>query len=250
MADLFRRYNHGVTTKPGKPSDMPIVDHLRDLRVRLAKALIALTVTTLASFVLAERIIRIIAVPVGGLEQLQSIEITENVGVFMRVSLLSGFILALPFILYQVVRFVLPGLEKKETRGLMLAIPAATLLFLAGVAFSYFIMLPKALPFLTEFLGVRTTPRLSNYMNFVTSLLFWSGVSFEAPLVVLILARMGLVTAGALARQWRVAVVVIAVIAAIVTPTIDAVTMGLMMLPLLALYALSIVLAWAVQPKG
>lgn len=228
---------------------MDIVEHLRDLRWRLAKALLALVATTLGSFAVAERIIRVMALPVGGLEHLQSIEITENVGVFMRVALLSGFILALPFILYQVVRFVLPALKKKEARGLLLAIPAATLLFLAGVAFSFFIMLPKALPFLTDFLGVTTTPRLSSYINFVTSLLFWSGVSFEAPLVILILARLGLVTAGALARQWRVAVVVIAVVAAFVTPTVDAVTMGLMMLPLLALYVLSVLLAWAVQPR-
>lgn len=238
-----------MVKKAATAADMDIVEHLRDLRWRLAKALLALVATTLGSFAVAERIIRVMALPVGGLEHLQSIEITENVGVFMRVALLSGFILALPFILYQVVRFVLPALKKKEARGLLLAIPAATLLFLAGVAFSFFIMLPKALPFLTDFLGVTTTPRLSSYINFVTSLLFWSGVSFEAPLVILILARLGLVTAGALARQWRVAVVVIAVVAAFVTPTVDAVTMGLMMLPLLALYVLSVLLAWAVQPR-
>jgi len=220
------------------------------LRSRVLKALLALILTTLASFALAERLIHFIARPVGGLDRLQSIEITENVGVFMRVSLLSGFILALPFIFYQIIAFVLPGLEKKEARWLVWSVPAASLLFLAGVAMSFLVLLPTALPFLTQFLGVTTTPRLSNYINFVTSLMFWSGVGFETPLVALVLARMGLVTAGALARQWRVAIVLIAIFAALVTPTVDAVTMGLMMLPMVLLYVLSIGLAWLAQPKN
>ena len=97
-------------------------------------------------------------------------------------------------------------------------------------------MLPTAIPFLISFLGVTTTPRISNYIQFVTTLMFWVGVSFETPLVIFLLAKMRLVTAGALIRQWRIAIVVIAVLAAVITPTGDPVNMALLMAPLMALY--------------
>ena len=115
---------------------------------------------------------------------------------------------------------------------------------MAGVAFAYFVMLPTALPFLIEFLGIRTTPRLSNYFNFVTNLLFWIGMSFETPLFVFVLARLKLVTARGLARQWRIAVVVIAILSAVITPTPDPINMGLLMLPLFLLYWLSVFMAF------
>jgi sec-independent protein translocase protein TatC len=228
---------------------MDIWGHIGELRTRLLKALIALILTTMVSFAITQYFIRLLAVPVGGLGNLQSIDVTENIGVFMRVALLSGFILAMPVIVYQLIAFVMPGLENNEKRWLLLAIPAATFLFLCGVAFAYFIMLPSAIPFLTTFLGVKTTPRLSNYIGFVTNLLFWIGVSFEMPLLVFVLAKLRFVSAGMLARQWRVAIIVIAVIAAFVTPTVDPVNMGLMMLPLMVLYVLSIIMAKIARPR-
>lgn len=222
---------------------MGIWEHVAELRTRLLKALVALVLGVLVGFLITEQMIFWLAQPIGGLDKLQSIEVTENISVFMRVSLLGGFILAFPVIFYQIMAFVLPGLNKNEKRWLLLSIPLATLLFVSGVLFAYFVMLPTAIPFLTEFLGVRTTVRLSNYVNFVTNLLFWIGISFETPLVVFILAKFRIVNAGMLARQWRVAVVVIAVLAAVVTPTVDPMSMGMLMLPLFVLYLLSILLA-------
>lgn len=226
------------------PAAMSLWEHLEELRGRLLKGLIALGLTTSISFAFGERLIAILARPIGGVDKLVSIEVTENIGVFMRVSLLAGFILALPYILYQVVAFVVPGLTPRERRGLFIAIPAASALFIVGVLFAYFVMLPAALPFLISFIGIRTTPRLANYYAFVTNLLFWIGVAFETPLVVFVLARLRLVTPGVLARQWRLAVIVIAVLAAVITPTPDPVNMTLLMLPLLALYGLSVLLAF------
>jgi Sec-independent protein secretion pathway component TatC len=118
------------------------------------------------------------------------------------------------------------------------------LMFLAGVFFTYKVMLPTAIPFLISFLGVTTTPRISNYIQFVTTLMFWVGVSFETPLVIFLLAKLRLITAGALIRQWRIAIVVIAVLAAVITPTGDPINMALLMAPLLALYLISILLAF------
>ena len=224
--------------------EMTIWDHLGELRNRLFIALITLVVTTLISFIFADRFVQWLTIPVGGLQNLIAIEVTENISVFMKVSLLSGFILALPFILYELLAFVMPGLTDSERRWVKISIPLASVFFLIGVAFCYFVMLPSAIPFLVSFLGVRTTPRLSNYIGFVTNMMFWIGISFELPLLVFILAKLKIVNAKMLARQWRIAVVVIAVVAAIVTPTPDPVNMSLLMAPLFVLYLLSIFFAF------
>jgi sec-independent protein translocase protein TatC len=225
--------------------EMTIWEHLGELRNRLFIALIALLVTTLISFIFADRFIQVLAIPMpGGLQSLLAIEVTENISVFMKVSLLSGFILALPFILYELLAYVLPGLTDSERRWVLISIPLASVFFLVGVAFCYFVMLPAAIPFLTGFLGVKTTPRLSSYIGFVTNMMFWIGISFELPLLVFILAKLKIVNAKMLLKQWRVAIVVIAVVAAIVTPTPDPVNMSLLMAPLFVLYMLSILFAF------
>ena len=222
---------------------MELFDHLRELRKRLFISLIAMVIGSGISFVFAQQIITLLAVPIGGVDKLVAIEVTESLGVFMRVSLLSGFIIALPVILLQIIAFLSPGLMPSERRWLKIFIPFATLLFIGGVAFNFFVMLPAALPFLVEFLGIKTTPRLSNYIEFVTGFMFWVGISFELPLFMYILARLRFVSARMLLRGWRYALVIIAVASALITPTGDPINMGLMMLPLAVLYLLSIVLA-------
>ncbi len=223
---------------------LPILEHINELRRRLLIALISLFFTIGISLFFTEKLIHILTGPIGGLQVLQSIDVTENLGVYMRVALLSGFILDFPIIIYELLRFILPGLNKKEKRFVAYSIPFTTIFFLAGVAFAFFVMLPTALPFLMKFLGVTTVPRLSSYISFVTSLLFWIGVSFETPLFIFILAKFNIVTAGMLLKGWRYAIVIIAVMAAMITPTVDPVNMGLLMLPLIILYFISILFAF------
>ena len=223
---------------------LSVWDHIGELRSRLLKAMGALVITTAASFFgLASYALDFLAGPVGGLENLVAIEVTESVGVYMRIALLSGFIIALPLIVYQILAFVVPGLYENEKRWLFSAIPIATLLFIAGVAFSYFVMLPAALPFLLGFLDVQAMVSINRYIQFVTNMMFWIGVAFETPLVVFILAKLNIVTPSMLLKQWRFAVVIIALIAAMITPTVDPVNMGLLMLPLFAIYMLSVLFA-------
>ena len=222
---------------------MLLVDHLEVLRRHLFRALIVLIGTTALSFVFASRILDLLARPVGGVEALQSIEVTESIGTFMRVSLLTGFVLAFPYILFELFAFVNPGLKRAERRLVLFAIPFSFLLFAAGIGFTYFVLLPTALPFLLSFMGVTTVPRPSNYVRFVTSLMFWIGVSFQFPLVIYVLAGLGFVNARSLARNWRFAIVGIAVLAAAATPTVDPVNMALVMAPMIVLYLISIVLA-------
>jgi sec-independent protein translocase protein TatC len=116
-------------------------------------------------------------------------------------------------------------------------------LFITGVAFTWYIMLPAAVPFLINFLGITTQVRPLNYFSFATSIMFWIGLSFEMPLVVMFLAKLKLVKASQLIQYWRHALVAMAVVAAMITPTVDPVNMGLVMLPLSLLYIVSIILA-------
>ena len=224
-------------------NEMGVWDHIDELRGRLVKAVAALVIGMLISFMFTQSLIEILAQPLGGTSNLLAIEVTEQVSVFFRVSLLAGFIIAFPVIFYQVIAYILPGLYPNERRMLIMFIPFATLLFIGGVAFAYFVMMPNALPFLTTFLGFQTKPRISDYIDFVTNLIFWIGVAFETPLVIFVLAKFKIVTAKMLLTQWRYAIVIIALVAAVVTPTPDPINMGLLMIPLIGLYLLSVLMA-------
>ena len=231
------------TLRPGTMQELSLPEHFNELRKRLLIIVIGLVVGVLVSFAFAERAIQFLAQPIGGLQSLQSIEVTENMGVFMRVSLLSGFILSLPLTLYEIVAFVMPALKPEERKWLFIAIPAFFIMFVAGVAFAYLVMLPVAIPFLVQFLGVETVPRLSNYIGFVTNLMFWIGLIFETPLVMFLLTKLHIVTPKLLLRGWRVAIVASSILAAMITPTVDPVNMGLLMAPMLGLYLLSVLMS-------
>jgi sec-independent protein translocase protein TatC len=216
-------------------------EHIDALRRSLLRSVIVLAVTTVLSFTFAERLMAVLARPLPqGINSLQTIEPTESVGVFMRVSLLSGLAFAMPWIVTEIYLFVAPGLMPRSRRTLALAIPVASVLFVAGIAFTYFVMLPPAMQFMFEFLGFRSAWRPSAYYGLITGLMFWIGIFFQMPLVIYALAAVGLLQARQLAQQWRVAVIVIAVIAAAVTPTVDPVNMALVMAPMVLLYGLSI----------
>ncbi|MEJ2707939.1 MAG: twin-arginine translocase subunit TatC [Anaerolineales bacterium] len=226
---------------------MGVLEHLDALRKHLLRAVVFMAVTTAFAFVFARQIIDLLASPIGGIAGLNPIDITEPIGVFMRVSLLVGFALALPYIALELWMFAAPGLSRRSRIWGLLAIPAVAVFFVAGMSFAYFIMLPAAIPFLLNFLGMTPQIRPSSYIGFTTGLMFWVGVAFEFPLVIFVLAGMGLVKADTLAKQWRLAIVAIAVISAAITPTIDPVNMALVMGPMILLYFFSIGLASIAQ---
>jgi sec-independent protein translocase protein TatC len=241
-----------------EPEDTPLPDviaksvndiegifyHLDALRKHLFRAVLFLAFTVVVSFVFTSQIVDLLAQPIGGIEALQAIDVTEPISVFMRVALLSGFALAVPYIAFEIWLFVAPGLNPKARVYGLLSLPLVGVFFIGGMIFAYHFFLPTALPFLTQFMGISTIPRPSTYISFVTRLLFFVGLSFEFPFVIYVLASMGLVRARMLANQWRIAVVVIAVLAAAITPTVDPVSMTLMMAPMVVLYAVSIGLAY------
>jgi len=221
-----------------------IMEHLEELRDRLIKSAIALTVTTLFSFAFAKQFLQLLIAPMGETPPVSSTP-TTNIVVFTKVALISGVALAMPVLVYQLIGFIAPGLTRREKRYLYLILPGATLSFVAGIAFAYFVMLPMAIPFLKGFLGDIVQPNwfVDKYISFITSLLFWVGLSFETPLLIFFLAKLGIVTPAVLSRNRKYAVLVIAVLSAVITPTPDPFNMILVMAPLILLYEIGILLA-------
>jgi sec-independent protein translocase protein TatC len=226
-----------------------IWDHIEVLRKHIFRAVLALVLTVGVSFFFTEKLVAYLAQPVGGLKALKAIEVTESVGVFMRVALISGLALALPYIAFEFWLFAAPALMPRSRQFGLLAIPLASIFFLAGMAFSYYVMLPTALPFLLNFMGIQAQLRPQSYFSFVTGLMFWIGAAFEFPLVIYALSAIRLVKPAVLAKQWRIAVVLIAILAAAITPTVDPVNMGLVMLPMILLYFISIGFSYLAYPR-
>ena len=246
-----------------------IFEHINVLRRHLVRALIALALTTAICFAFTDKLVAVLSIPLGlvsegktttpanlwqmvqqtlsigeqGVAKLQVIEPTEAIGVFMRVALLSGLVLAMPWIIFEAYLFIAPGLMPRTRVLLLVIIPVASLLFIAGIAFTYFVMLPAAIPFLYNFMGFRTAWRPTADFGLITNLMFWVGVTFQMPLIVYALALAGFVRAKQLADQWRFAVVGVAIAAAMITPTTDPVNMALVMAPMLLLYLVSILTA-------
>jgi sec-independent protein translocase protein TatC len=221
-----------------------LIEHIEALRKHLLRMVLALIVGVAVGATFAQKIIDFLAKQIGGIGELQAITPTETVGVFMNVALKVGFAIALPYIAFEIWLFIAPGLHAQARRLGLLGIPLALVFFLGGIVFAYYLLLPTALPFLAKFLGVKTNWTISSFTNFMTGLLFWIGISFEFPLVIYVITAMGLIKPQALAKQWRYAMVFIAVAAAAITPTVDPVSMMLVMLPLAALYFLSIGLSF------
>jgi sec-independent protein translocase protein TatC len=227
-----------------------ILYHINELRKHIFRMALYMVATTALSFVFIQWILEFLSRPLpGGIGALQAVDVTEPVGSVMKVSLLSGFTLAFPLLIFEIWLFAAPGLKRGERIFSLLSIPFALAFFVGGMAFAYYIMLPVALPFLLSFQGIHAIPRPNSYFPFVTNMLFWLGVGFEFPLVILVLARLGIVHSKDLAKQWRLAIVIIAVVAAIVTTTVDPVNMSIMMAPLTILYFLSIGFAFLGEKK-
>lgn len=232
--------NNPSDSNPAADFFSGMTEHIEELRKRLLIAFLSLIAAIIGSFFFAQPLLAWFAMPIGGLKALQSIEITENMTAAMRVSLLSGMILASPVVFYQFLAFVLPGLNEKEKKYLWIFLPAMVLFFIVGAAFAFYVILPAAIPFLINFLGIRTAVRTGSYIQFTTGLIFWIGVSFELPVIIYILAKLGIVKASVLLEQWRIAIVICAIAAMLITPTTDPANMMLVMVPLILLYFLSV----------
>jgi sec-independent protein translocase protein TatC len=233
--------------EPPNDGSMILIEHLIELRTRLMWIVGAVIVGTVIGLFFADPIIQFIIRPLSMIGKTpQAIGPTDTIGVWFKVSLTTGASLAMPVIVYQIIAFVSPGLYPHERRALLLTLPGVMLLFIVGAAFAFYILIPAAVSFLSSFLGdvIRQDWTIDRYIEFITRLIFWMGVAFESPLVVAFLARTGVLTGQKLLGLWRHAIVGIAIIAAVLTPTIDPVNMTIVMGPLILLYFFSVALAF------
>ncbi len=229
--------------------ELTLVEHLLELRSRLVKAMLALVVGTALSWVIAEPVLRLIIQPLGGTPQ--AIRPTENIMVYFKVMLILGVTIAMPVIVYQFIRFLLPALLPHEKKYLNFLIPGATLCFASGVAFAALVMLPGMVTFMQSFLAdiVENRWTIESYVSFVTFVMFWMGILFQMPLVIFFLAKLGVVTPRQLGQARRWAIMASAVVAAVVTPSHDPINMLLLMVPLVVLYELGVFLARFAQTR-
>ncbi len=230
---------------------MSFFDHLGELRTRILWSLVAVGVGFCLGFAFAEEAYNFLAQPVydalreGGLpERLAYISPLGPVRLLLSVSLYLGVILALPVVLHQVWLFVAPGLYRKERRAVQSFLFSGVFLFLAGTAFGYYVILPMMLKFLIGFAGFdpRIAPMITmnEYLDFVLVVLLGLGLIFQLPILIFVLSVFGLVTPKFLWDNFQYAVLIIAVIAAVITPTTDVFTMAVFMAPMIVLYLVGI----------
>ncbi len=225
-------------------TELPLLEHLAELRRRLFAAIIALLIGAAGGLLITPQVIRWLVRPLQG-GQVIVLSPTEAPIIYFKVALLLGFVLAMPYILYQVYAFLAPGLKPNERRVFLLGIPAAIVLFLLGAAFTLQVLVPLSMPVLMSFLAGIVSPNysLEEYISFLTTLLFWMGLLFQTPLVIYFMARMGWITPNRLSGLRKIIIFVAALIAAAITPTTDPVTMLLVTGPFVVLYEVGILLA-------
>ena len=229
---------------------LTVLGHLLELRTRLIKSVIAIAVASVVAFIFYDWIFYILKLPAEGIN-LVYIEMTEMIGTIMKVCLATGIILAMPYLVYHGIMFVSPALTPKEKKYVYLILPWIALMFLGGVAFGYFILVPPATRFLISFGADIATPeiRVGNYVAIVTRLLLAVGFVFEMPVITTFLARLGVLKPKWLSDRRRTAIIFAFILAAIITPTFDPINQSLVAVPLIVLYEMSIWLAKLVQRK-
>ncbi|MGE0597854.1 MAG: twin-arginine translocase subunit TatC [Dehalococcoidia bacterium] len=236
-------------------AEMTLMEHLRELRNRVLVSAVAVVLGMIVCLYFWETIVGWLIAPArekqGPEFGLAVFSPTETIGVLFKVGMYGGLMLASPVVLYEMLAFIVPGLTPKEKKLVLPGLFGVIAFLVAGMAFAYWIILPASLGFLLDLGGDNFDPVIGakQYMDFATRIIFWVGLSFELPMVLALVAKLGLVRARQMLGFWRYAVVIIFIIAAIVTPTPDPLTQSLVAGPLLALYVVGIFFAWIVQPR-
>lgn len=240
----------------------PLLDHLVELRKRLVISLLAFVVCFIVSFVFAKPIYAFLKAPLdhalAGLpaHHLIYTQLYETFFTYVKVGMFAGICLAFPIIAAQLWMFIAPGLYKHERNAFLPFLAATPVLFLAGAAFVYYLLLPNAIRFFESYevagtrgtLGIELQPKVSEYLDFVTTLIFAFGLCFQMPVLLTLLGRVGIVSSAQLRSMRRYAILGIVALAAVMTPP-DALSMLSLVFPLVFLYEVSIVLVWFFERK-
>jgi sec-independent protein translocase protein TatC len=228
--------------------EMSLVDHLEELRRRVLRSLLAVVVAALACLVVVKPLVRLLEMPAEGIRFLQ-LAPGEFLFVSLKVAGYSGLTLALPWVLYEILAFVLPGLNRRERRLVAPAVAGSALLFAAGLAFAWWALVPAALRFLVSYGADVVEPSWSieRYLDFVLLLMVATALAFQLPVLQLILGALGLIRAKAMLAGWRWVVVLSAVSGAVLTPSTDPVTMLLLSGAITGLFLVGVALVALVE---
>jgi sec-independent protein translocase protein TatC len=250
MADLVDRARAAVSDRAELPG-MSLMEHLDELRKRIIRSVIYLLVGFVISYIFREQLYGIVSRPMDMLHlDLNFTHPTDGLNLYLKTSLVGGAILASPFILYQLWLFIAPGMYSNEKRYVVPFMTATVALFLAGTWFGYRWVLPGALKVLIGDFGKRFHPiiTIEDYTSFFMAVILGLGITFELPILIFFLSILGIVDAKFLIRHIRYAVLVIFVIAAIICPLPDPVSMCLFAMPMLVLYLVGVGVAWVFNP--
>lgn len=229
------------TTTKTNDGSMSIIAHLTELRKRLIRSLIAIGVGSCIAYYFIEDIMHLLTGPAGKLYYMQP---AEAFFTYIKVAIFVGFLIALPVVLYQIWRFVLPALIGMERYLLSVIVPVSLILFLAGIAFSFFLVLPAAVKFLVGFSTQELQPMFSikQYFDFVIAFLLPFGFIFELPLAIILLAKVGIVSSKFLAKQQRIVIFLTFVIGAVISPTPDIFSQCMIAIPMILLYEIGYII--------
>jgi sec-independent protein translocase protein TatC len=221
---------------------LTLVQHLEELRRRIIICLVAIFVCGIFCFFYSDKILAVLSKPIG---KFVFIKPTEAFITRIKVAFYSGVFVSMPVIIYQIWKFVKPGLIEIERRTLSLVIPFSYLLFIAGVVFAFFVVLPTGMKFLLNYGTENIQPMISisSYISFVMIFLLAFGFIFQLPLVVLVLTKLGIITPKWLVKNRKYAILIIFIIAGIITPGPDIFSQFMMAIPTLLLYEVSILIA-------
>jgi len=248
--DAIGKAREAVSQRAELPG-MTLMEHLSELRKRIIHAALYLAVGFIAVWFFHDRFVGIIQAPLNHIgKSLVFTHPMDALNLDLQVSLVGGAIVASPFILFQVWLFIAPGLYQREKRFVIPFLLATVLLFVGGALFGYFYVLPGALKILIVDFGKNFTPMVTieEYSSFFLSIILGLGISFEMPVVIFFLAMFGIVTPRFLWKNFRYAIFIIFLIAAIITPSPDPWTMCIYAIPMLSLYLIGIGVAWWVHP--
>ncbi len=230
----------------------PLLEHLADLRSCLVKSAVVLGVCMVGAFFYTAEILQVLYQPLRQAghapeEALRVLGVVDPFTIQMEVSFLGGLIIALPIVLFFIGQFILPALTPRERRRIWPVFVAGAVLFLVGVVFCYYLLLPRTLQFFWDYntaLGFRPDWTATGYIDFVVQMLLAFGLSFELPLVILLLHAFGIVSGAMLRRGRRAAIVIIVIAAACITPTSDLFSLAVLSVPMYALYEACVWIAW------
>jgi len=219
------------------PAQMSFFDHLEELRQRIFVSLIAVLLSAIACFAFVKTIVAWLEVPAQGVKFLQ-LAPGEFFFVSIQVAGYTGIILAAPVILYQIVQFVLPGLTRKERKFLAPVVFGSSILFFAGLAFAYYVLIPAALKFFIGYGGdvVEQLWSIDKYFKFILLLMFSTGLAFQIPVIQLLLGMLGIVSSQQMLSGWRIVILASLILGAVITPSTDPLTQSLLGGAVLMLY--------------